>query len=115
MMGAGYLIAAANQTVGGIGVATVLLGGGWAFLHSSLQTWATAVVPEARGTAVGLFVAALFIGSATGSALGAPLAAHALYRELFGFAALATVPLTLVASLARHRYRPADPGSPARS
>lgn len=111
MMCAGFVVAAMNQSVVGIGIAAILLGGGWSFMHSSLQTWATTLVPAARGTAVALFVAALFIGSAIGSALGAPLAERAAYGELFTLAALMTVPLTLVGSLARRRFVPPKAGT----
>ena len=45
-------------------VAAVLLGLAWAAMHSSLQTWATEVLPEARATVVSLFAGSLFVGSA---------------------------------------------------
>jgi predicted MFS family arabinose efflux permease len=106
MVCGGFLIAAVSPSAGGIAVAAILLGGGWAFLHSSLQSWATTLVPTARGTAVALFVAALFVGSALGSAVGARLAEHGAYGEIFALAALAAVPLTLVAATARRRYTP---------
>ena len=107
MVFGGFLIAAVSPSVGGIAAAAVLLGGGWSFLHSSLQNWATTLVPAARGTAVALFVAALFIGSAIGSAFGAHLAGHSAYGELFAVAAVTAVPLTVVAAVTRRRYTPA--------
>ncbi|PZS12038.1 MAG: hypothetical protein DLM55_00045 [Acidimicrobiales bacterium] len=55
---------------------------------------------------VASLVAALFIGSAIGSVLGAPLAERAAYGELFIIAPFVTVPLTLVGSLARRRFVP---------
>jgi predicted MFS family arabinose efflux permease len=110
LMGVGYLLAvagpAAGQTVAAIAVTGVLLGAGWAFMHSTLQTWATTVVPEARGTGVAMFAAALFMGSAVASALAGPLADGGDYGLLFGAAALTTIPLTAAGVLARSRYTP---------
>jgi predicted MFS family arabinose efflux permease len=106
MVTVGFAACAISQSVVGIGIAAVLLGGGWAFMHSSLQTWATTLAPAARGTAVSLFVAALFVGSAIGSALGGPLADSGSYGPLFALAALVAVPLTVVGGLARRRYVP---------
>jgi predicted MFS family arabinose efflux permease len=81
-----------------------LLGAGWAFLHSTLQTWATSVVPQARGTAVSFYVAALFVGSAFGAALGGGAAAHGQYGTVFGVCGLATVPLTAAVVIGRRRF-----------
>ncbi len=39
--------------------AAVFVGGGFAFMHSTLQTWATEVVAEARATVTSLFAAAI--------------------------------------------------------
>jgi predicted MFS family arabinose efflux permease len=108
MIGAGYLLAATGQTVAAIAVTSVLLGAGWAFMHSTLQTWATTVVPEARGSGVAMFAAALFVGSAVASALGGPLADGGDYSLLFGAAALTTIPLTAVGVLTRSRYTPRE-------
>jgi predicted MFS family arabinose efflux permease len=55
----GYLAAAADAGLAGIGAAALLVAGGFAFLHSTLQTWATEVAPDLRATAVALFAAAL--------------------------------------------------------
>ncbi|HJD83530.1 MFS transporter [Kitasatospora aureofaciens] len=108
MMAGGFLIASLSLSVVGIGVAAVLLGGGWSFFHSSLQTWATTLVPAARGTAVALFVSALFVGSSIGSGLGGPLTEHGHYQELFALAAVTAVPLTVLAAWLRTRYTPID-------
>jgi predicted MFS family arabinose efflux permease len=40
-------------------------------LHNTLQTNATLMTPQARGTAVGLFSSALYIGQTAGVAAGA--------------------------------------------
>jgi MFS family permease len=106
LMGLGHLLAASEQMIATIAGAAVLLGAGWAFMHSTLQTWATSVVPEARGTAIAMFAAALFVGSAVAAALGGPLVQAGRYGLLFGCAAATTIPLTAVGVLSRRRYTP---------
>ncbi|OIQ77864.1 sugar efflux transporter [mine drainage metagenome] len=64
-------------------VACFLLGLAWASMHSSLQTWATEVLPEQRPIAVSFFAGTLFAGSALASALGGPLAQHHQFGALF--------------------------------
>ena len=100
----GYAAAAVAPSVGTYALVATLLGAGWAFLHSTLQAWATSVVPEARGTAVSCYVAALFVGSAVGAALGGGAADHARFGAIFGLAAVATVPLTVAVVVGRRRF-----------
>jgi predicted MFS family arabinose efflux permease len=52
-------------------IATTAIGLGFYMLHNTLQTNATQMTPEARGTAVGLFSSALYIGQTVGVAVGA--------------------------------------------
>lgn len=111
-LSAGFAIVTVHVSVPAVAVTALLLGGGWSFLHSSLQTWATSVVPEARGTTIAFFACALFVGSAVASWAAGPLAQDGRYGLLFGLAAGAAVPLTLVAALARRRYGVAHPPSP---
>ncbi|MFG6198897.1 MFS transporter [Nonomuraea sp. JJY05] len=101
---AGFAIVAVHVDLATVAVTALLLGGGWSFLHSSLQTWATSVVPEARGTTIAFFACALFVGSAVSSWAAGPLAEHGRYALLFGLAAAAAIPLTVTAALTRHRY-----------
>ncbi|MEO3792020.1 MFS transporter [Nonomuraea sp. B10E15] len=101
---AGFAIVTVHVSLPTVTVTALLLGGGWSFLHSSLQTWATSVVPEARGTTIAFFASALFVGSAAASWAAGPLADQGRYALLFGLAAVAAVPLTVVAALARRRY-----------
>jgi predicted MFS family arabinose efflux permease len=49
------------------------LGLGFFMLHNTLQTNATQMAPEARGTAVALFSAVLYAGQSVGVALAAPV------------------------------------------
>ncbi|HEV2766414.1 MAG TPA: MFS transporter [Acidimicrobiales bacterium] len=101
-----YLVAAANQQVTNVLLASVLIGVGYALLHSTLQTWATDVAPEARGTAISFFVTAVFTGAALGTAAVRGLADTGRYQELFLVAAALTVPVAVIASVARTRYPP---------
>ena len=97
------LLAVQRGVVAGI-VACVLIGAMWAFMHSTLQTWATSVAPQARSQVVSLFAGALFLGGSTGAALGGPVADASRYGLLFAVTAAVFVPLTLGSSLARRRY-----------
>ncbi|TMR22151.1 MFS transporter [Nonomuraea turkmeniaca] len=101
---AGFALAAVHVSMATVAVTALLLGGGWSFLHSSLQTWATSVVPEARGTTIAFFASALFVGSGVASWAAGPLAEGGRYTLLFGVAAAAAIPLTVVAALTRRRY-----------
>jgi predicted MFS family arabinose efflux permease len=49
--------------------AVTLIGLGFYMLHNTLQTIATQMTPQARGTAVGLFSAALYLGQTAGVAI----------------------------------------------
>ena len=99
-----YLVAAAGQQVANILLASLLIGVGYALLHSTLQTWATDVAPEARGTAISFFVTAVFTGAALGTAAVGGLAGEGRYQQLFLVAAALTVPVTVLAALGRRRY-----------
>ena len=83
------------------GVVAALLGLAWAAMHSSLQTWATEVLPAARATVVSLFAGSLFLGSAAAAVLVSGLAEAARYREIFLLAAAITVPLAILATWGR--------------
>lgn len=100
----GYGCATAAPGVVAYALVATLLGAGWAFLHSTLQAWATSVVPEARGTAVSFYVAALFVGSALGATFGGGAAAHGHYGTVFGVCGAATVPLTVAVVVGRRRF-----------
>ncbi|SEH00640.1 Predicted arabinose efflux permease, MFS family [Nonomuraea solani] len=101
---AGFAIVAVHVSVPTVAATALLLGGGWSFLHSSLQTWATSVVPEARGTSIAFFASALFVGSAVASWAAGFLAEQGRYGLLFGIAAAAAIPLTAVAVLTKRHY-----------
>lgn len=102
--GSGFAVLAVRQGVVAGVVACVLIGAAWAFMHSTLQTWATSVAPLARAQVVPLFAASLFLGGSTGAALGGLLAGNALYGMLFAISAGLFVPLTAVSAVTRRRY-----------
>ncbi|NUR86800.1 MAG: MFS transporter, partial [Nonomuraea sp.] len=99
-----YAVVAVQVSLATVIVSALLLSGGWSFMHSSLQTWVTSVVPQARGTTVAFFAAALFVGSAVSSWAGGPAAGAGAYGTLFAVSAAIAVPLTIVATLSRRRY-----------
>lgn len=100
----GYGIVAGRVGPATVVVTALLLGGGWSFMHSSLQTWVTSVAPQARGTAVAFFAAALFVGSSVAVSAAGPLAQHGRYALLFGVACAVSVPLTVTAVMCRRRW-----------
>ena len=108
MLVLGYLIAGAAQSVAAILTASILAGGAYTFMQSTFQTWATDVVPEARGTATALFATAIFTGAALATSAVAGLASANRYSTLFVIAALVTLPVLIFGSLARWRYRGSD-------
>lgn len=69
----------------GIGFAVVAAGSGLGFylLHTTLQTNATQMAPEARGSAVSIFASCLFIGTAIGVAIGGMVVERVGYTALF--------------------------------
>jgi predicted MFS family arabinose efflux permease len=108
MLLTGYLVAALTQSVAAVLTASILAGGAYAFMQSTFQTWATDVVPHARGTATALFATAIFTGAALATAAVAGLASANRYSTLFMIGALVTLPVLVLGSVARWRYRGSD-------
>lgn len=104
MLVLGWTVPALAVTGPGLAAAGLLLGGSWAFLHTTLQSWATEVVPHERATAVAIFAGLLFLGSAVGTTVVAPLAEAGEFDNVFRVALAVAVPLALLAALARRRY-----------
>ncbi len=88
----------------------VLLGLAWASMHSTLQTWATEVLPQARATVVSFFAGSLFVGSSLAAVVASGLADRGRYDVLFGAAAVAAVPLGAAAATVRRRWHPEEGG-----
>jgi predicted MFS family arabinose efflux permease len=101
---AGYGAAALDQHAIAILFASVMIGGCYAFMHSTMQAWATDIAPEVRGTAAALFVTSAFTGGAIGSGVGALLAQQRHFGGLFLVAVALSVPVVVVAALTRSRY-----------
>jgi predicted MFS family arabinose efflux permease len=100
----GYAVLSIHISLPTVFIAGLLLGATWSFLHSSLQTWSTSVLPQARGTVVALFASCLFAGSALGAAVGGPLGHGDHWNILFGSTALVMLVLTVTAVLSRRAY-----------
>lgn len=65
-----FVILAVEPVVWLAPIAIFGVGLGFYMLHNTLQTNATQMTPEARGTALGLFSAGLYLGQTAGSAVG---------------------------------------------
>ena len=98
-------VVAVNSSVPTLVACALLLGIGWSFMHSTIQTWATVLNPSARATGVAMFGLALYVGSALSSALIAEPAANHEYRAMFLVAAILSLPLTVLAAVGRSRYQ----------
>lgn len=110
---AACLALTASQGVAAGLVAAILLGLAWTAMHSSLQTWATEVMPVARATVVSFFAGSLFVGSSLAAVVASGLADEGRYDVLFAVCAALAVPLGIAAASVRTRWRRAGP-SPAR-
>ena len=71
LVGAGLLMLAWTQVVALAGVGCFAAGLGFYMLHNTLQTQATQMAPQARGSAVTLFACLLFFGQSSGVLLTA--------------------------------------------
>jgi predicted MFS family arabinose efflux permease len=103
-MVSGFAAVAVHISVGTVVFAAAALGWTWALMHTALQSWATVVVPQHRGTAVSLFAASLFAGSSVGALLAAPLADAGRWTALFGATTVVATAVVLGSVLARRRY-----------
>ena len=103
----GYAVATMRVSVPTIIGIVITLGVTWAFLHTSLQTWATSIVPEARGTVVACFAASLFIGSsvaAVAAVAAGPAADNDQWQALFTVCAATAAVLTVACVIAYRAY-----------
>lgn len=103
-----YVALLVDQAWFGVLAACVLLAAGWAFMHTTLQTWVTEVAPGARATAVSLFASGLFLGGAAWTAIGAaPFASGAFTGYLAAGAVLSAALGAAATSLHRSYDRAA--------
>lgn len=94
----GYGLAAARpDSAVGVTCCAIAIGFANSFLHAALLRWATEVAPAARGMSIGLFVSALFLGAAAGTAVTASLAAQDRFGLIFGAASAVAIVLTVMA------------------
>jgi predicted MFS family arabinose efflux permease len=96
---AAYLLLAGAPTPWIAPVAVTFTGMGFYMLHNTLQTNATQMSPEARGTAVGLFSAALYLGQTFGVAAAAPVVDRYGAAPIFIIAGAAVLSVGLVFSM----------------
>jgi len=89
-------------------IATTAIGLGFYMLHNTLQTNATQMTPEARGTAVGLFSSALYVGQTAGVAAGAIVIDRAGAPPLFLATAIALPVLAIWFVRELKRFRRVD-------
>ena len=68
---AAYIVLAFQPTWWLAPIAVTAIGLGFYMFHNTLQTKATQMTPEARGTAVAIFSSALYFGQTAGVAVGA--------------------------------------------
>lgn len=103
---AGCAVAALSRAPVVAVVVSVLLGLAWAAMHSSLQTWATEVLPQARAGVVSLFAGSLFLGSAVAALVVAGPAQAGRYGLVYAWAAVLTIPLGVLAARGRASWHP---------
>ena len=101
---AGLGVAAVEASVPTAVAATLALGAGFGFLHSTMQMWATQVYPQARAVTVALFATAVFVGGAIAAAAAAPLADHGRFALIFALDAGGAALLAVVGMTLRARY-----------
>jgi MFS transporter, YNFM family, putative membrane transport protein len=71
LLGAAYLLLAIGAAWWLAPLAVTAIGLGFYALHNTLQTNATQMTPQARGTAVAIFSSAIYLGQTLGVAAGA--------------------------------------------
>ena len=92
---AGFLLLAALEDWRLSAAANLLLGSGFFMLHNTLQTNATQMAPDARGSALSLFALCLFLGQASGVAALGLVVDHAGYLPTFLFCGAGMLALSL--------------------
>jgi MFS transporter, YNFM family, putative membrane transport protein len=88
VLGVGFLILAVMPQWWLAPAGVILIGLGFYMLHNTLQTHATQMSPNARGTAVGLFSCAFYFGQTAGVTLTSQVVDHAGTAPAFLVAAV---------------------------
>ena len=109
-----YTAVAVRQEPEVVGPAALLVGAAWAAMHSTMQAWATEVVPSARAVMVSLFAAMLFVGSGAATAALAPWAGQFRWTPLYasGVVLAALFGVAAVVSRAAYGRLPPPPAVP---
>jgi YNFM family putative membrane transporter len=94
VMGLAFLVLAIQPNWWPAPFAVLLIGLGFYMMHNTLQTVATQMTPEARGTSIALFASVYFQGQTAGVALAAPI------MDRFGGPVLFTISAVLLPLLA---------------
>ena len=100
MLGAAFALLVLAPGWGWAMLACIVAGLAFYGMHNSLQTVATQMTPQARGTSVSLFASCFFLGQASGVALGAVVVDSIGSVWMFGVSALLLPMVGIV--LARH-------------
>ena len=96
-----YAAVALSQEAAVVGPAALLVGAAWASMHSTMQAWATEVVPQARAVMVSLFAGMLFVGSGVATAALAPWAGAFRWAPVYGTGAALALAFGLAAVVLR--------------
>jgi predicted MFS family arabinose efflux permease len=99
-----YAPVALRQDVWVVGPAALLIGAAWASMHSTMQAWATEVVPQARAVMVSLFAGMLFVGSGVATAALAPWAGDFRWTPLYLTGVIVAAAFGTAAVLARAAF-----------
>ena len=78
-----FVLATLTRSGLGFAIVAALSGLGFYVLHTTLQTNATQMAPEARGSAVAIFASCLFLGTSVGVAAGGALIEWIGYAPVF--------------------------------
>ena len=104
LLGLAYLTLAFGGSAALAPVAVTAIGLGFYALHNTLQTNATQMTPQARGTAVAIFSSAIYLGQTLGVTAGAVVFDRFTAVPLFAGTAVALPALAwwFAAKLRRH-------------
>ena len=99
-----YAAVAVSQEAAVVGPAALLVGAAWAAMHSTMQAWATEVVPQARAVMVSLFAGSLFVGSGVATAALAPWAGEFRWTQVYTTGAALALVFGVAAVVVRSAY-----------
>ena len=99
-----YGAVALSQAPVVVALAALVVGAGWAGMHSTMQAWATEVVPAGRAGMVSLFASALFVGSGVCTAVLAPLAGDLRWTAVFAVGAGLSAVFGVTATVGSSRF-----------